>query len=246
LKILLLDIETAPNTGYFWGLYEQDINLEQIIETSYILCWSAKWLDDSAIVFERTPYAKRGGRGMLRSIHGLMEEADMIVTYNGNRFDIPTLNREFLINRFPPPAPSKQLDLYPIVKTKFRFASNKLDHVAQELGIGKKVEHYGFRMWVDCMHNLPNGWEAMEPYNRNDVVILEGLYKYMLAWLPNQGHAAMNEYDLVCTNCGGKKYHQRGFMHSLVGKYARFQCLDCHHWFRANVNELPKKTVKFV
>src|SRR5688572_24766063 len=84
IKVLLLDIETAPNTGYFWGLHEQDISLDQIIETSYILCWSAKWLHDPTIRFERTPYKKRGCRRMLRSIHGLMEEADMIVTYNGN------------------------------------------------------------------------------------------------------------------------------------------------------------------
>jgi hypothetical protein len=242
----LLDIETAPNTAFVWGLYDQDVGLNQIIETSYILCWSAKWLGEPEIHFERTLHKKRSSKGMLRHIHGLMECADMIVTYNGNKFDIPTLNREFLIHDMPPPAPSKLMDLYQHVKRRFRFSSNKMDHVAHELGVGKKVEHEGFSLWVKCMDGDEAAWTTMEAYNRNDVVMLEAIYKEILPWLPNQGHAARDEYNLVCPNCGGKKYNQRGFQYSQVAKYARFQCLDCASWFRANVNELPKRPVKFV
>jgi hypothetical protein len=129
LRVLLLDIETAPNTAFVWGLYDQDVGLSQIIDTSYILCWAAKWLGEPYIHFERTLHQKRSSKGMLRHIHGLMECADMIVTYNGNKFDIPTLNREFLIHGIPPPAPTKLMDLYQHVKRRFRFSSNKMDHV---------------------------------------------------------------------------------------------------------------------
>jgi DNA polymerase elongation subunit (family B) len=246
LRVLLLDIETAPNTAFVWGLYDQDVGLSQIIDTSYILCWAAKWLGQPEIHFERTLHQKRSSKGMLRHIHGLMECADMIVTYNGNKFDIPTLNREFLIHGIPPPAPTKLMDLYQHVKRRFRFSSNKMDHVAQELGIGKKVEHEGFSLWVKCMENDKDAWKTMEQYNRNDVVILEGIYDRILPWLPNQGHAVRNDGQLVCPNCGGTKYQQRGFQYSQVAKYVRFQCLSCFHWFRTTSNKLPKQPVKFV
>lgn len=181
---------------------------------------------------------------MLRGIHALMEDAEMIVTYNGNRFDIPTLNKEFLIHRIPPPAPSRQMDLYPIAKQRFRFASHKMDHIGRELGIGKKVEHEGFQLWVKCMENDAAAWRTMETYNRNDVVILEGIYRALLPWLPNQGYAV--RAGLVCPNCNSSTYQQRGFQYSQVAKYVRFQCRDCFHWFRTTSNALPKAPVKFV
>jgi DNA polymerase elongation subunit (family B) len=245
LRVLLLDIETAPNTVYVWGFREQDISLDQIIDSSYIMCWSAKWLNEPEIHFERTMHKNRSSKGMLRHIHGLMECADMIVTYNGNRFDIPTLNKEFLLHGIPMPAPTKQMDLYPIAKRRFRFPSHKMDYLAQQLGIGGKTKHEGFQLWVKCMHNEPEAWKTMEAYNRNDVVILEGIYNRLLPWLPNQGHAVRNGI-LCCPNCGSTKYQQRGYQYSQVAQYVRFQCLECCHWFRTTSNELPKKDVKFV
>jgi DNA polymerase elongation subunit (family B) len=243
---LLLDIETAPLTGYFWGLRDQFIHPENVIDSSYILCWAAKWLGQPEIHFERTLHQKRSSKGMLRRIHGLMERADLIVGYNSNRFDIPTLNKEFLINGLNKPAPSKQVDLFPIARKHFRFPSHKMDYLARQLGIGGKTKHEGFGLWVKCMENDKDAFKVMEEYNRNDVAILEALYIRLLPWLPNQGHAVRNEGQLVCPNCGAAKYQQRGFQYSQVGKYVRFQCLSCFHWFRSSCNELPKQPVKFV
>jgi DNA polymerase elongation subunit (family B) len=174
-----------------------------------------------------------------------MECADMIVTYNGNRFDIPTLNKEFLLHGIPMPAPTKQMDLYPIAKRRFRFPSHKMDYLATQLGIAGKTKHEGFNLWVKCMHNEPAAWKTMEEYNRNDVVILEGIYNRLLPWLPNQGHAVRND-NLVCPNCESRKYQQRGYQYTHVAKYVRFQCLECYHWFRTTANELPRREIKVV
>jgi DNA polymerase elongation subunit (family B) len=174
-----------------------------------------------------------------------MECADMIVTYNGNRFDIPTLNKEFLLHGIPMPAPTKQMDLYPIAKRRFRFPSHKMDYLATQLGIAGKTKHEGFNLWVKCMHNEPAAWKTMEEYNRNDVVILEGIYNRLLPWLPNQGHAVRND-NLVCPNCESRKFNQRGYQYTQVAKYVRFQCLECYHWFRTTANELPRREIKVV
>ena len=44
MKILILDIETSPHTGFHWGLFQQNISIGQLIESSSVLCWAAKWL----------------------------------------------------------------------------------------------------------------------------------------------------------------------------------------------------------
>ena len=53
MKTLLIDIETKPHKAYCWGLFDQRIGLNQIVEPGGTLCWAAKWLGDpsSKIMF---------------------------------------------------------------------------------------------------------------------------------------------------------------------------------------------------
>jgi len=125
MKILLLDIETSPHSVYAWGLFKQNISLSQVKDTSRVLCSAYKWLGERKTNF--TSEWTDGVDGMQEKMYNVIEEADAIVTYNGNRFDLPTLNKEFLLTGYRPPAPYKSVDLYRTVKNKFRFASNKLD-----------------------------------------------------------------------------------------------------------------------
>ena len=47
-KILIFAIETAPNLGYIWGKYEQ--NVIDYKHEWYMLCFAAKWLDKKRII----------------------------------------------------------------------------------------------------------------------------------------------------------------------------------------------------
>ena len=163
MKILILDIETSPHMGFHWGLFQQNISIGQLIESSTVLCWAAKWLDKKktffSSIYDTTP------KKMIKEIHELINEADAIITYNGKRFDMPTLNKEFLIHKLPPPSSYKDIDLLTTARGKFRFASNKLDYVAQLLGIGMKTSHEGMPLWIECMAKNPKAWKLMKKYN---------------------------------------------------------------------------------
>ena len=37
MKILLLDTETSPNTAFVWGLFNENIPLARLIDTSEVL-----------------------------------------------------------------------------------------------------------------------------------------------------------------------------------------------------------------
>ena len=240
MKILLLDIETSPHSVYAWGLFKQNISLSQVKDTSRVLCSAYKWLGEKKTHF--TSEWTDGVAGMLEKMYNVIEEADAIVTYNGNRFDLPTLNKEFLLTGYRPPAPYKSVDLYRTVKNKFRFASNKLDHVAQQLGLGSKTDHYGFQMWLDVMDGNKKAQKLMETYNKQDVVLLEKVYDIVLPWIANHPNRSHHSGSAVCPNCGSKHLQHRGFTITAVGRQQRFQCQDCGKWSKAS--ESCEKTPK--
>jgi DNA polymerase elongation subunit (family B)/predicted RNA-binding Zn-ribbon protein involved in translation (DUF1610 family) len=240
MKILLLDIETSPHSVYAWGLFKQNISLSQVKDTSRVLCSAYKWLGERKTNF--TSEWTDGVDGMLEKMYNVIEEADAIVTYNGNRFDLPTLNKEFLLTGYRPPAPYKSVDLYRTVKNKFRFASNKLDHVAQQLGLGSKTDHYGFQMWLDVMDGNKKAQKLMETYNKQDVVLLEKVYDIVLPWIANHPNRSHHSGSAVCPNCGSKSLQHRGFAITAVGRQQRYQCQDCGKWSKAS--ESCEKTPK--
>lgn len=231
VRILLLDIETAPHRVYAWGLFDQRIPIDRIVEPGYTLCWSAKWLGESGLIFDSVQHSKP--RPMLLKIHRLLNEADAVVHYNGKRFDIPTLQGEFARHGMLPPAPFRHVDLLHTCRQQFRFASNKLDYVAKHLGLGQKTSHKGMPLWHGCMTGDEACWRMMEKYNKQDVRLLERLYNEIRPWIKNHPNLSSYERDEVCPTCGGNHYQARGKSVSVAAVYQRYQCLDCGKWFKA-------------
>lgn len=241
MKLLLLDIETAPLVVFAWGLFDQNININQIVSKGYTLCFSAKWLGSDEVIFDSVKRSKP--KSMLLHVHRLLCEADAVIHYNGKSFDIPTLNAEFFQHDIAPPAPYKQIDLYRVVKSEFRVPSKKMDYVAELCGVDKKMQHKGMEMWKGCMSGEAESWAEMEAYNRQDVKTLEQLYERMRPWIRNHpNHGLYDEPGLpVCTNCGGSHLQRRGYSRTATNKFARFQCKACGSWMREAITELPKE-----
>jgi DNA polymerase elongation subunit (family B) len=241
MKVLLLDIETAPNLVHVWGLYEQNVAINQIQASGYVLCWAAKWYGDKDVMFDSVHHSKP--KRMVSRIHKLLDEADVAVHYNGTKFDIPTLNKEFVLHGLTPPAPYKQVDLLRTARGQFRFPSNKLDYISQALGLGKKHEHKGHELWVQCMAGNVEAWKTMEAYNRQDVVLLEKVYDRLRPWIRSHpNHSTHDEPGIpVCPSCGHHHLQRRGVARTVANIYARYQCMNCGGWSREPFTELQKE-----
>jgi len=227
-KVLLLDIETAPNIAYTWGLWKQNIAINQIVKPGHTLCWAAKWLGDDDPYFYSIH--EDGEPEMIGAAWELLNEADIVVHYNGKKFDIPVLQKEFILNDLPPPYRFKQVDLYQVVRSQFRFASNKLDYVSQQLGMDGKLQHKGMDLWRDCMNGDPAAWEIMEEYNVQDVIMMEPLYRKLLPWIPNHPNMGLyveNPDEPVCRACGSTNVKQNGWERLTAARYKRYKCNDC-------------------
>ena len=236
MQILLLDIETAPHKVYVWGLFDKFINTERVEESGYVLCWAAKWYPDGEIVGASS---SDGHKTMLKGIHRLLNEADVVVHYNGIKFDIPSLNKEFIESDMVPPSPYKQVDLYQVARRRFKFASNKLSWIAKELGLGEKTQHEGFQLWVKAMDGDSDAIDRLAEYNKQDVKLLEALYIKLLPWIEKHpNHGAFTDVQ-CCPKCGSIKFQRRGYAVSNMSRYLRYQCILCGGWFRGSTNLRP-------
>jgi hypothetical protein len=240
VRILLLDIETAPNLAYVWGLWDQNISTGQIVDSGYVLCWAAKWLGEKTIAYDSVH--KSAPKKMLRGIHQLLDEADAVVHYNGTKFDIPTLNKEFLMHKMAPPAPYKQIDLLRVSRGAFRFQSHKLDYVSKSLGHVGKTKHEGFQLWVKCMANDKEAWKKMEAYNIGDVVQLEKVYHDFRPWIKNHPNMGAHDDHSGCPHCASEKLQRRGTAVTSTIRYQRYQCGDCGAWSRGRTSAPNIKT----
>lgn len=195
MKTLYLDIETTPMQVYTWGLWDQNISIDQIIKSTEMLCFGARWGGTKKVIFKSVHHD--GKVAMLEELHKLMEEADVLVGWNSAAFDHKHINREFLENGMQPPSPVKDLDLMSVVKANFQFPSNKLDYVAQKLGVGAKVKHSGFKLWLDCMAGDNKAWEEMKKYQIQDVNLLIDLYDLLLPWFVGKGSVTSKDKQSI-------------------------------------------------
>jgi len=232
VRILALDIETRPNLAYVWGIWDQNIHLDALVEHQQMICFVAKWIGKKGTEFHSVQ--NDGQEAMILRAWELLDEADVVVHYNGRRFDIPHLNREFLRLDLTPPSPYKQIDLLATAKREFKFASNKLAHVSKQLGLEGKVQHEGYGLWLKCMAGDERAWKIMKKYNVRDVVLLEELYLKLRPWVRSHPSFAAHTGKDVCPACGSAHLQSRGFVTTTVSRYQRFQCVDCGKWSRTS------------
>lgn len=233
-RILHLDIETAPHLVYAWGLFKENIPLARMVKPGYTICWAAKWHGERGVEFASIFHD--GEEAMLKRMYELLNEADIVVHFNGKKFDMPTLNKEFVQRGWGPPSPYDQVDVYHIVRSTFRFASNKLDFVAQALGLGAKTQHKGMELWTECMRGDEKSWRVMKRYNIQDVHLLEKLYRRILGWVRSHPNLALyiegGATVPTCPNCGSQNLQSNGVRRTRTQVYRRFHCLDCGSWPR--------------
>lgn len=238
-RILTLDIETAPNLAHVWGLWKQTVNIQQIVSPGYVLSWAAKWHGQRGVGCKDIR-----DDGFLSSIHTLLDEADWIVTWNGKKFDIPQLNRQFLLEGMHPPSPYKHIDLLQTSRSQFFFPSNKLDYVSQELLGENKHKHGGWELWIGCMAGDNKCWKEMRKYNKKDVVLTERLYDVFMPYLKQAPNAGLyGEGGHVCPRCGSVHVQKRGLAHTQALSYQRYQCTDCGAWSRGRKSLEKKDTL---
>jgi RNase_H superfamily len=249
-RILIADIETSPLELFGWKLFDENFSLEQISKDWSILSYAAKWLDEPKIFYEDT-----GGRGraqvrndrkLMPKLHALLDEADIVVAQNGQKFDVRKINARLIVHGFDPPSPYKIVDTMLAARKYFAFTSQKLKYTSEILGVPPKDEHPeypGFKLWAAVLKDDPKAWPVMKRYNIQDILSTEHVYKRLRPWInnhPNLGAYVDSEIP-ICTHCGSGNVIGRNGWRSVKqqGVYKRYWCKNCHGWSRGKTMEIP-------
>jgi uncharacterized protein YprB with RNaseH-like and TPR domain len=242
-RILFFDIETAPIIAHVWGLFDQNVGLNQIKADWHALSWAAKWIDEDKVMYADQRKAKNieNDKELLRGIWQLLDEADIIVTQNGKAFDVKKLNARFVIHGFQPPSSFKHIDTLRLARKHFGFTSNKLEYLSHTLNkkykklVGNR-EFDGFNLWKQCLAGNIKAWREMETYNKYDVLSLEELYKRLIPWDSSVNFNLYNDSNDNSCKCGSKSFRKWGFAYTASGKYQRIKCNKCGAETRSNEN----------
>lgn len=237
-KVAYLDIETSPIVTHTWGLKNQFIALNQIRQDPRMIAFGALWRGEGKVRFYSEYH--HGRDAMLHRVHRLLDEADVVVHYNGNGFDIPWIQGELATNGYTPASPFKNLDLYRVIQKNFRFPSNKLQYVAGRLVGDSKVSHTGHQLWVDCLEGdeetKAKAWALMKKYCKQDVALLPKLHERLLPWIGNQFNPGVLDADGdKCTKvgCESTDLEKRGFAYTGQSVFQQYRCRKCGGWSRS-------------
>lgn len=239
MRRLTLDIETSAHIVEAYGLFNQNIGLNQLTEPTRMISFAAKWLDNPKVDFYSEFH--HGRDAMVRAAFALVDEADAVIHYNGKGFDMKHLNREFKEldvriregesegDKLGKPSDYHHIDLLSVVKANFRLASNKLDYVAGKfLRIGGKIRHPGYDLWAACRAGDPKAWALMRKYNKGDVVLTEGVYWELLEWIDNHPNMQLYTGETgICPTCGSPERQKRGTRKTRLSEYQTYQCTNC-------------------
>lgn len=227
-KILAWDIETSMMSAYIFSFWTKYIPPEDVIEDWRILCICYSWNGEKPKRIVGTE------KSILKKFSKVLNEADIVVYHNGDKFDMKRLRTRLLIHGLPPTkhfSSAETIDTLKVAKKEFNFSSNKLDFIAKLLNVGQKL-HTNKQLWIDCTNGCKKALDRMATYCEQDVVVLWDTYIRIKPFITN--HPNMNHYaDIpVCPNCGGTNLEKRGTAKTLAAQKQRYYCKSkgCGRW----------------
>lgn len=234
-NILVFDIETAPITAYTWGLWDQNIGLNQIKSDWHILSWAAKWYEEPAdkVIYMDNSKVKniQDDKVLVKGLWNVLNQADIVITQNGDKFDIKKFNARAAIHGLPPVGPFKSTDTFKESRKVFSFTSHSLEYMSGVLNTTyKKLKHErypGFELWKAILNGDKRAWTDMKAYCIHDVLTTEELYKKIQGWIKIQNMACFFDDTQVRCRCGSTNIYKKGFVFTDAGKFQGYRCKDC-------------------
>ena len=211
METVIYDIESSPNIGTFWRPgYKIRISHDNIIQERKVICicWTTVGSDE---VYYLNWDQDQNDKDMLEEFADVLNNCDIAVAHNGDRFDLPWLKGRLCKLEIPVDPWLKTIDTLKWAK-KMGFNSNRLDYLGQYLlGYGKTETSYG--MWKDILlNNDRDVLQEMVDYCINDVVLLEEVYERLAPFnRPNFNKATLTGGEKwMCPYTGSADVHSKG------------------------------------
>jgi len=254
-RVLYFDLETRMGLQHkpFYQLknYSRYDNNKQLGEDVILLCLAWKWAHESTVYSvsvasdkERFANDPSDDYYVTAKLVSLVEQADVAIAHNGEKFDMKKLRTRCIANGFNPFCESIMEDTLKIAKSRFDFASNALAYIATRLEL---PEQKGTPpKWEDVRNADYDIIKECESYCRQDIRTLVGVAERLLPWKKGGTDANMfiegatdHPNLMVCANvlCQSDNIEPiNNVVKKTRSKYQAMQCNDCGHIFGVGKN----------
>lgn len=237
-KILIYDIETSLSIVASFSLYPNFISHKNIIQDPFIICASWKWLGDKkakAIAVTKQEALTQNDKRVVQKLHEVIEEADIIIGHNGDKFDLKWVKGRGLKYGLTPLSYVKTIDTLKVARKNFRLMSNRLDYIGDYLGVGRKIST-SEGLWLKVLQGKVSAIKEMVKYNKQDVYLLEDVYLKLRPYIDNHPDLNMmlKGHNQCCKACGSIHSQKYGIRYAKARKYQKFLCKSCGHVFTNN------------
>lgn len=228
--ILLFDIETLANQGYFFDTFsDRGIPLQFVRKHKAVCTIAYKWLGSGKtnVLVMDAPYSDKS---VLEAFLPIYERAKYVVAHYGDGFDIPFLDGRLFVNKLGQLPKKRSLDTYKVAKKRFgrTLNSNKLDNLGTLLGLGNKNKTDAM-LWVKCAEGDPEAIKEMALYNVQDVDLLEKVFIELRPYFSDKMNMNLFVDDVTnrCKSCGSENLIQIGYEITQAQMKPQYRCGDC-------------------
>ena len=188
---------------------------------------------------------------ILKKAVDILYDADVIVTHNGKRFDLPFLNTRIMLMRekykdknLIPLPPIIHEDTCNIAKKKMFLFSNRLNRLSEVLGSKQKIDTGGWDLWVKVWHKNKTAQRFMAKYCAQDIVATKSNYDKIQILSKDFPHMKLfgETTGAICPRCGSNKLQSRGSYTNKTKRVERFSCKVCKKWSAFN-KKLGSKSI---
>ena len=250
LRTLGVDLETTGALGWTYDIFKG--RMHHIEFDPMIMCFSWGWYDRTKpmkkhrgkvhnemvkikfedIVLKGGLKARNEEERIVRIAWKLLDEADEVMAFNGDRFDDKVLIAAFMRFRMGMPSPYNTIDPFKMSKVG-RFVSHSLANLCRSLGIPGKAEITHSSTWRGVIDGDRKSKKLMKIYNDLDVVRMFDVFEIVFAYAKTKLKTNMSAFRngaFCCPYCGSYSLQSRGAQTYGTGTFRWYYCNDCRRW----------------
>lgn len=219
-----------------WDLEFMHLNWDASVGVIFCMGWK--------VLGERTTHLESildfPGKDMLddsnlcKRISSILSEADMWVTQNGIKCDVPFLQTRLALNNLPVLMPVAHKDILYTTRFKLKLRGNSLQNVQQVFGLAEKKLPVQLYEWLKALIGNRKSLNMIQKHCIQDVKVLELAYQRLLPLM--LAHPRLHGYG-PCNKCGSINLQKRGhYMTTGKKPKQRYSCNDCGGWETRDIN----------
>ena len=229
-RVLLFDLERLP------GRFSRDIweprdlqrlnylHPDQWDEKPSTLCGSWLWYGEKRPGFVGA-WESDDPWHVARTYRELMNEADVVVTFNGRRADLKWLRTDWAAAQIPIPRPFKDIDLFIVARQAFSLEAKSLRYLCDFLGVPSKDGAYNAAEAKAAAAADGPERRRLVRYSKGDSLIMRPVLDRLRPYVRgvNLGLYYLDD-ERRCPACGGTELTRDGWTTTTVTTFALYRC----------------------